>query len=104
MPWYIKTERFKKNSKTLPHAHRKDVIIKHRTWVEDLSKKGLQITSGYLVNEKKAPGGGGLLIFNANSYKEARLLVEQDPMILAKLVDWELQEWTYVSGNMISLD
>ena len=103
MPWYIKTEKFKKNILNPDTSHRLTVINKHRHWVESLSKAGIQIASGYLVNEKQLPGGGGLLILKANSYKEAQSIVEEDPMIAENLVDWKLQEWIYVAGNSIPL-
>ncbi len=102
MPWYIKNEKFKKSSTKLSHVYRKTVIHKHQAWVESLSKKGIKIQSGYLVDEKKIPGGGGLLILEANSFQSAKELVEQDPMILEQLVEWELQEWINVGGNLIT--
>jgi uncharacterized protein YciI len=51
------------------------------------------------VDERRRPGGGGLLIFEAESYGEALAWVSQDPMIQAGLVDWTLQEWIPVSGD-----
>ena len=49
--------------------------------------------------QTRRPGGGGLLIFEAESYEEALAWVQNDPMIQAGLVDWKLQEWIPVSGD-----
>ena len=70
----------------------------HRLWVEQQSKSGRFIRSGYLVDGNRRPGGGGLLMFEATSYDEALSWVQQDPMIRADLVAWTLQEWIPVSG------
>ena len=37
--------------------------------------------SGFLVDAHRRPGGGGLLIFEAESFTEALLWVQNDPMI-----------------------
>ena len=71
----------------------------HREWVEQESRSGRFIRSGYLVDDKRRPGGGGLLMFEAASYDEALAWVQQDPMIRADLVAWTLQEWIPVSGE-----
>ena len=47
----------------------------------------------------RRPGGGGLLIFEASSYADALAWVQNDPMIIAGLVDWQVQEWIPVSGD-----
>ena len=53
----------------------------HRRWVDDQTAGGRSIRSGFLVDSGRRPGGGGLLIFEAESYDDALLLVQQDPMI-----------------------
>ena len=55
--------------------------------------------SGFLVDQDRRPGGGGLLIFEAASYATALEWVQNDPMIRGGLVDWQLQEWIPVSGD-----
>ena len=39
------------------------------------------------------------MIFEAASYAKALEWVQNDPMIRAGLVDWQLQEWIPVSGD-----
>ena len=49
---------------------------------------------------QRGRGGGGVLILEAKSFKEAQYIVEQDPMIINRLVNWELHEWIPVSGEL----
>ena len=60
-----------------------------------------RISSGYLVDQNLEPGGGGLMLFEAESYQEAKNIVLQDPMITEELVEWNLQQWLPVEGNVI---
>ena len=80
-------------------AQRRPHLEAHRAWVEQESAAGRRIRNGFLVDEQRRPGGGGLLIFEAASYAEALEWVQQDPMIQAALVSWTLQEWVPVSGG-----
>ena len=68
-------------------------LAKHKSWIINLKNLGEKIYSGYLVDDKRIPGGGGLLILEANSFEEAMSLIKRDPMIINNLVDWNLQEW-----------
>ena len=97
MPWFIKTETFKKQTLALPHQSRQEFVRKHLEWVMGLKRKGINITSGYLIDENKVPGGGGLLILQANSFEEAQSLIKSDPIIISGLVSWQLQEWIPVA-------
>ena len=63
MPIFIKTEKFKKETLELSNSERKNFLLMHKEWVKKISQFGHYIHSGYLINEKKMPGGGGLLIF-----------------------------------------
>ena len=99
MPIFIKTEKFKEKTLELSTNERKKFLLMHKEWVKDISKSGHYIHSGYLINEKKAPGGGGLLIFEAKDYLTAKKLVENDPMIKNELVVWDLQEWISIDGS-----
>ena len=96
MPFFIKTEIIKKefisNSKL-----KKKFIDKHILWIKDLKKAGVNIKSGFLVNEIKEPGAGGLLIIEVNTYEEALRIIKEDPMIKNKIVDWKLNEWIDIS-------
>ena len=54
------------------------------------------------MDAEQRPGGGGLFVLKADSFEAARRLVEQDPMIVEGLVDWNLQEWIPVCGELIA--
>ena len=99
MPIFIKTEKFKDKTLELSNIERKKFLLMHKEWVKGISKLGTYIHSGYLINEKKMPGGGGLLILEAKDYLTAKKMIENDPMIKNELVIWELQEWIPIDGN-----
>ena len=103
MPIFIKTEKFKDKTLKLTKSERKIFLLMHQEWVKSISKSGHYIHSGYLINEKKMPGGGGLLIIEAKDYLTARKIIEEDPMIKNKLVTWELQEWIPININQPKL-
>ena len=96
MPFFVKTEIIKKefiNNNQL----KKKFINKHIMWIKDLKKAGVNIKSGFLVNEIKEPGAGGLLIIEVKTYKEALKIIKEDPMIKNKIVNWKLSEWIDIS-------
>ena len=99
MPIFIKTEKFKDKTLKLSDIERKKFLSMHKEWVKEISKAGNYIHSGYLINEKKMPGGGGLLIFEAKDYLTAKKIIENDPMIKNNLVIWDLQEWIPIDGS-----
>ena len=99
MPIFIKTEKFKDKTLELSNIERKKFLLMHKEWVKHISKSGHYIHSGYLINERKKPGGGGLLIFEAKDYLTARKFIENDPMIKNDLVNWDLQEWISIDGS-----
>ena len=68
MPIFIKTEKFKDKTLKLSNSERKKFLLMHKEWVKDITKLGHNIYSGYLINEKMMPGGGGLLILEAKDY------------------------------------
>ena len=96
MPIFIKTEIIKKqfisNNKL-----KKKFIDKHILWIKELKKDGVNIKSGFLVNEIKEPGDGGLLIIDVKTYEDALKLIKEDPMIKNNIVDWKLREWIDIS-------
>ena len=102
MSWFIKTERFKSATLRLSKEERKIFLTRHKDWVIKLNKQGEKIISGYLVDDKQLPGGGGLLLVEATSYEEAKSLIKEDPMIVFDLVTWELQEWIPVVGQLMN--
>ncbi len=103
MPIFIKTEQFTHETYKLSIKHRKQFIEKHKNWVESLSEKGKKLSSGYLVNQNHDPGGGGVLIFEADSYDEAKRIILTDPMIENNLVSWNLHEWIPIAGKILNL-
>ena len=103
MPLFIKTEKFKDKTLKLSKSERKKFLFLHKEWVKDITKAGHYILSGYLINEKKKPGGGGLLILEAKNYLTAKKIIENDPMIKHDLVTWDLQEWISIDGRQPNL-
>ncbi len=92
MPIFIKTELIK-NKYLIQKDFRKKIINEHIIWIENLKRKGINIKSGFLVDELKQPGAGGLLIIELETYKEALEIIKNDPMIKNNIVEWKLNEW-----------
>ena len=96
MAIFVKTEIIKKEFIS-KNKLKKKLIDKHKLWIKELKKAGVNIKSGFLVNEIKKPGAGGLLIIEVNTYEEALKIIKEDPMIKNKIVDWKLNEWIDIS-------
>ena len=92
MPFFIKTELIKKEY-LVQKEIRKKIINEHIKWIQNLQRKGIDIKSGFLVDELKQPGAGGLLILEIATYKDALEIIKNDPMIKNNIVDWNLNEW-----------
>ena len=92
MPIFIKTELIKKEY-LIQKNIRKKVINEHIKWIENLKRKGINIKSGFLVDELKQPGDGGLLIIDIETYQDALKIIKDDPMIKNNIVEWKLNEW-----------
>ena len=92
MPFFVKTEIIKKEYLINNDLKRK-IINEHIDWIENLQKEGINIKSGFLVDESNKPGDGGLLILEMNNYKNALKIIKNDPMIKNDLVEWKLNEW-----------
>ncbi len=103
MPIFIKTEKFKDKTLELSNRERKEFLLMHKKWIKNIINSGHYVHSGYLVNDKKVPGGGGLLIIEANDYLTAKKIIEEDPMIKNELVNWDLQEWIPINENQLKL-
>jgi len=99
MPLFIKTEKFTKETLDMIQNERRKYLVKHKEWVKSLNKEGRSIFSGYLTNKDNKPGGGGILILEANNFEEAKFVIMQDPMIKNNLVIWELNILVPVSGD-----
>ena len=96
MPIFVKTEIIKKEFIN-KNKFKKKFVDEHISWIKKLKKAGVNIKSGFLVNEIKEPGGGGLLTIEVATYQEALKIVKEDPMIKHKLVNWKLSEWIDIS-------
>ena len=92
MPFFVKTEIIKKEYLIKNDLKRK-IIKEHFDWIKKLKKDGINIKSGFLVDELNRPGDGGLLILDIINYKNALKLIKNDPMITNDLVEWKLNEW-----------
>ena len=103
MPIFIKTEKFKDKTLELSNSERKVFLLMHKEWIKNISQSGHYVHSGYLVNDKKIPGGGGLLIIEAKDYLTAKKIIEEDPMIKNKLVNWELHELISINRDQTKL-
>ena len=96
MPIFIKTELIKKEY-LIQKDIRKKIINEHIQWIEHLNEKGINIKSGFLVDELKQSGAGGLLILEIETYKEALEIIKNDPMIKNNIVEWKLNEWININ-------
>ena len=92
MPIFIKTELIKKEYLNQNDIKNK-IINEHIDWIKNLNKKGIDIKSGFLVDEFNQPGAGGILIIEMNSYKDALEIIKNDPMIKNNLVEWKFNKW-----------
>ena len=70
MPFFVKTEIIKKEY-LINHDLKQKIINEHVDWTKKLKKEGINIKSGFLVDELKRPGAGGLLILEINNYENA---------------------------------
>jgi uncharacterized protein YciI len=91
MPFFVKTEIIKKEY--LNNDLKRKIINEHFNWIKKLKKEGINIKSGFLVDDLKRPGAGGLLILEINNYENALKIIKNDPMIKNDLVEWEINEW-----------
>ena len=92
MPFFVKTEIIKKEYLIKNDLKRK-IIKEHFVWIKKLKKDGINIKSGFLIDELKRPGDGGLLILEMNNYKNALKIIKNDPMIKNNMVEWKLNKW-----------
>ena len=98
MPLFVKTEFIKKQYLSNFDLRNK-IIQEHISWVKELKNKGLNISSGFLIDYLKKPGGGGLLTIECENYLEAEKIIKSDPMVENNIVDWKLHEWIDISNK-----
>ena len=96
MPIFVKTEIIKKEFISDTKLKKK-FVDKHILWIKELKKAGVNVKSGFLVNQIKEPGDGGLLTIEVKTYEDALKIIREDPMIKNKIVDWKLSEWIDIS-------
>ena len=82
-----------KNDPMIKNDLKRKIINEHIDWIKKLKNEGINIKSGFLVDELNRPGDGGLLILEMNNYKNALKIIKNDPMIKNDLVEWKLNEW-----------
>ena len=97
VPWFVKTETFLR-----PYGEMRPHLAAHRDWVEEQRAAGVRMASGYLVDGDDRPGGGGLLLLEAEDHATAEALVRQDPMVRSGGVQWTLQRWMAVEGDLLA--
>jgi uncharacterized protein YciI len=87
MPLFVKMERG-----IVPKAQFDRFVPAHVEYVRKLNLDGHQARSGYW-GEK----GGGMMLFKAASLEEARRIIEADPLVLNRCVEYELHQWVVVA-------
>ena len=102
MAWFVKTETFTAVAAVLSVEQRRSFIRAHRQWLQREKAKGRLIQSGFLVDEKRNPGGGSLLVFAANNFQEALKWIQNDPMIMQDLVVCRLANGSLITMSILS--
>jgi len=57
MPFFVKTEIIKKEY-LINNDFKRKIINEHYNWIKKLKKEGINIKSGFLIDELKSPGDG----------------------------------------------
>lgn len=63
----------------------------HLAYLEKLNEQGKIFAKGPF-----ADGSGGMVIYMADSYEEAKQMAEQDPYVVEKVRSLDLREWNKV--------
>jgi uncharacterized protein YciI len=66
-------------------------VPEHKIYVKELIAKGHKARTGYW-----AEFGGGMLLFEASSFEEAKKIVAEDPLVRNGCVNYQLHEWRIV--------
>jgi hypothetical protein len=98
MAWFVKQESF-----LWPRDRLRPHLEAHGRWVRGLQEQGWNISSGYLVDRADQPGGGGLLLLEAQDYPSAMAVIEGDPMVRSGGVSWQLHRWVPVIGDLAAI-
>lgn len=86
MPWFVKIERGIVDKPIFDRY-----VAAHRAYVRQLIDQGHRAKTGYWGEL-----GGGMMIFEADSWAIAQTIVAEDPLVKNHCVDYELHEWKVV--------
>ena len=86
MPWFVKIE-----TGIVPKKIFDQYVPQHKAYVRRLIDLGHEAKTGYWQNSE-----GGMLLFKADSYEEAKTIVDQDPLIKNGCVKYQLYQWCIV--------
>ncbi len=87
MPWFAKIERG-----LVPKDIFDRHVPAHLDYVRELIAAGHQARSGYWQRR-----GGGMMIFQAESYEAAQAIIDRDPLVVNGCVEYELYHWCIVA-------
>lgn len=86
MPWFVKIEEGTVDKPTFDQY-----VPAHITYVQALTAQGHQARSGYW-----GAYGGGMMVFQADSFEAAEAIVTADPLVKNGCVRYQLHEWCIV--------
>lgn len=89
MPWFVKIEKGIVEKSVFDQY-----VPAHKAYVRELIAKGHRAKTGYWARR-----GGGMLLFEARSMEEAKVIVEADPLVQNHCVSYELYQWCVVEGE-----
>lgn len=72
----------------------------HLTYMTELARRGVLFAAGPIMDEKGAPTGDGMALFNTGTLAQAREFAEQDPFYLQGLRTIDVKEWMLMEGAM----
>jgi uncharacterized protein YciI len=90
MPWFVKIERG-----IVEKAVFDRFVPAHLAYVQQLIDQGHGAKTGYWGDY-----GGGMLLFEAESFTHAEAIVAADPLIANGCVTYELHEWRILRGSL----
>ncbi|WP_134699423.1 YciI family protein [Ammoniphilus sp. YIM 78166] len=64
----------------------------HLRYIDELFQQGKVVMAGPFTDQK-----GGMVIYRAHSYEEAKKMAEQDPVVVERARTLELREWNPLS-------
>ncbi|MBE9029643.1 hypothetical protein IQ266_07865 [filamentous cyanobacterium LEGE 11480] len=92
MAWFVKIE-----AGIVDKAVFDQHVPAHKAFVQELIDQGHQVSTGYWGRR-----GGGMLLFTADSMREAESIVSRDPLVINHCVTYDLYEWNVVMGSLLN--